>query len=50
MDESSEEEIEELDVDEKEDNLDWYRPIDPTIYSFLKDYYHSRKRNRFRNS
>ena len=39
MDESSEEEIEELDVDEKEDNLDWYRPIDPTIYSFLKDYY-----------
>ncbi len=38
------------DKKDKKDNLDWYRPIDPTIYSFLKDYYHSKKRNRIRNS
>tara|TARA_Y100000766_G_C18900524_1_gene603186 strand:- start:885 stop:1628 length:744 start_codon:yes stop_codon:yes gene_type:complete len=51
MDESSEEDIEDIDDNEEDDdNLDWYRPIDPTIYRFLKDYYHSRKRNRFRNS
>ena len=37
------------DKKDKKDNLDWYRPIDPTIYSFLKDYYHSNKRNRIRN-
>ena len=31
------------------DYKQWYRPIDPTLYAFLKDYYHSFKRNRMRN-
>jgi len=31
------------------DYKQWYRPIDPTLYYFLKDYYHSFKRNRMRN-